>query len=188
MVNLSAFIRFHATRTPDQLALIYEDQRITYADLWARIQALAAWMDGQGIGAGDVVAVFMKNSSAFIEIAFATSYLGGVFLPVNFRLAADEVAYIAGNAEAKLVFADAEFQPVVRDLPKTVLLDAAAQKDIRALTGAPSVIPPQRSRQPDDLFRLMYTSGTTDRPKGVMHTYDNYYWKNMEQAIFLGLT
>ena len=188
MVNLSAFIRFHATRTPDQLALIYEDQRITYADLWARIQALAAWMDGQGIGAGDVVAVFMKNSSSFIEIAFATSYLGGVFLPVNFRLAADEVAYITGNAEAKLVFADAEFQPVVRDLPKTVLLDAAAQKDIRALTGIPSVIPPQRPRQPGDLFRLMYTSGTTDRPKGVMHSYDNYYWKNMEQAIFLGLT
>ena len=55
----------------------------------------------------------MKNSAAFLELAFAVSHLGAVFLPINFRLAADEVRYIAESAGAKLLFADAEFAAIV---------------------------------------------------------------------------
>ena len=62
----------------------------------------AGWLAAQGIGAGDVVAVLMKNSAAFLELVFATSHLGAVFLPINFRLSADEVGYIVGNAGAQL--------------------------------------------------------------------------------------
>ena len=83
----------------------------------------------RGIGPDDVVAVMMKNSIAFLEIAFAVSHLGAVFLPINFRLAADEVEYITGNAEAKLVFADAEFALAVKNIPSAILLDEAAQAD-----------------------------------------------------------
>ena len=109
MVNLSSFIRYHATRTPQRIAIVYQDQRVTFAELLARIEKTAGYLAARGIGPDDVVAVMMKNSIAFLEIAFAVSHLGAVFLPINFRLAADEVEYIAGNAGAKLVFADAEF-------------------------------------------------------------------------------
>ncbi len=88
MINLSAFIRFHARQTPDRLAVIYQDQRLTYAALQARVERLAAWLAQQGIGPDDVVAVVMKNSAAFIDLALAVSHVGGVFLPVNYRLAA----------------------------------------------------------------------------------------------------
>jgi acyl-CoA synthetase (AMP-forming)/AMP-acid ligase II len=187
MVNLSSFIRYHATRTPQRLAIVYNDQRVTFAELLARIEKTAGFLAARGIGPDDVVAVMMKNSIAFLEIAFAVSHLGAVFLPINFRLAADEVEYIADNAGAKLVFADAEFAGAVRNVPSAVLLDEAAQADTTALS-SDHTRPPMHLRKPDDLFRLMYTSGTTDRPKGVMHSYNNFYWKCMDHVIALGLT
>jgi fatty-acyl-CoA synthase len=186
MVNLSSFIRFHAARTPDRLAIVFEDQRISYADLRRRIETTAGWLAAHGIGPDDVVAACMKNSAAFVEIAFAASHIGAVFLPINFRLATDEIAYITENAGARLLLADAEFGETVRPLPNLVLVDAAAQHDSTRL--APDTTPaPMRTRKPGDLFRLMYTSGTTDRPKGVIHTYDNFYWKCADHIVALGL-
>ena len=187
MVNLSSFIRYHATRTPQRLAIVYQDQRVSFAELLARIEKTAGYLAARGVGPDDVVAVMMKNSIAFVEIAFAVSHLGAVFLPINFRLAADEVEYIAGNAGAKLVFADAEFAGAVKNIASATLLDAAAQADTGTLSGAHPAAP-MHLRKPDDLFRLMYTSGTTDRPKGVMHTYDNFYWKCVDHVIALGLS
>ena len=107
MMNLSSFIRFHTTRTPRRIAVVFKDQHITFAELLHRIEKTAGYLAAQGIKPDDVVAVVMKNSVAFLELAFAVSHLGAVFLPINFRLAADEVEYITGNAEAKLVLADA---------------------------------------------------------------------------------
>lgn len=188
MVNLSAFIHFHALRTPEHLALIYEGQRISYAEFDDRIEKTARLLASKGIEAGDIVAVFMKNSTAFLEIAFAASHLGAVFLPINYRLSREECEFIVGHAGAKLVIADEEFSGVVAGLPAAVLLDVAAQKDMRVLCR--DDLPPASMavRQPADLFRLMYTSGTTDRPKGVMHSYENFYWKCMDHVIGLGMS
>ena len=69
-----------------------------------------------------------------------------------------------------------------------VLVDAAAQADGRNLAGRDAPAPAMQFRTPQDLFRLMYTSGTTDRPKGVMHSYENFYWKCMDHVIALGLS
>jgi fatty-acyl-CoA synthase len=190
MINLSTFIRFHALRTPDKPAIVYKGTTVSYADFLSRIEATAAVLAHRGIGAGDVVAVFMKNSLAFLEIAFAASHIGAVFLPVNYRLAAEEVAYITGNAGAKLVLADAEFAEVVKGQPALVLLDESAQSRA-ALIGGPPAGTPRAAlhvRRTDDLFRLMYTSGTTDRPKGVMHSYGNFYWKCLDHILALGLS
>ncbi len=187
MLNLSSFIRFHARRTPSALALIYGSTRLDYATLSARIEKLAGYLVARGVGPHDIVAAVMKNSAAFIELSFAASHIGAVFLPVNYRLAAEEVAYITGHAGANIVFADEEFDPLVSGLENVVLVDAAAQSDATKLAGdvAPAVA---RVTGANDLFRLMYTSGTTDRPKGVMHTYGNFYWKNADHVVALGLT
>jgi fatty-acyl-CoA synthase len=186
MVNLSSFIRFHASRTPERLAIVFKDQRISYAALMRRIEVTAGFLAARGIKPDDVVAVFMKNSTAFLELAFAASHLGAVFLPINFRLATDEVRYITENAGAKLLLTDAEFVDTVRMLPNVVLVDEAAQSNSTRLS--PAATPaPMHTRRPGDLFRLMYTSGTTDRPKGVIHTYDNFYWKCADHVVGLGL-
>ena len=188
MFNLSASITYHAQRTPDKPAIVYRDAAINYAEFHQRILQAAALLRSHGIGRRDVVALFMKNSAAFLELAFATSYLGAVFLPVNYRLTASETRYILGDANAKLLIVDEEFGDIVAlDTPK-LIVNAQAQADSRHL-GTPGLPIPERAEvSEDDLVRLMYTSGTTSRPKGVMHSYGNLYWKSIDHVIALGLT
>lgn len=185
MINLSSFIAFHARRTPERPALKYRGEEISYALFDARIRKVAGWLAAQGIGAGDVVAVLMKNSAAFLELVFATSHLGAVFLPINFRLSRDEVGYIVDNAGARLLVVDDELGANAAGA-RAVVLNEASQRSVTTLSG--NIPPaPMHVRTPSDLMRLMYTSGTTDRPKGVMITYDNFYWKSGDQTVALGL-
>jgi fatty-acyl-CoA synthase len=187
MINLSSFIGFHARRTPDRCALKYRGEDISYAEFDRRIGKVAGWLVSRGIGANDVVAVLMKNSTAFLELAFATSHVGAVFLPINYRLSADEVGYIVGNSGARLLVADEELAAIAAGEAPIALLDDAAQGNAARLAGDCEPAPVQ-PRQPGDLMRLMYTSGTTDRPKGVMLTYENMYWKSADQTLVLGLS
>jgi fatty-acyl-CoA synthase len=186
MINLSSFIAFHARRTPDRCALKYRGEDISYGNFDERVRKVGGWLVSRGIGAGDVVAVLMKNSTAFLELAFAASHIGAVFLPINYRLSADEVGYIIGNSGARILIADEEFAAVAACGAPVVLLDEATQSNATRL--APDATPaPMYPRASSDLMRLMYTSGTTDRPKGVMLTYENIYWKSADQTLVLGL-
>src|SRR5258707_9777177 len=107
----------------------------------------------------------MKNSAAFLELVFAASHIGAVFLPINYRLSADEVGFIVGNSGARLLIADEELADIATGSAPVVLLDEQAQSTATRL--APDIAPaPVYVCQPHDLMRLMYTSGTTDRPKG----------------------
>ena len=187
MINLSSFIAFHARQTPQRCALKYRSEEITYAAFNRRIQIVGGWLASRGIGTDDVVAVLMKNSAAFLDIAFAISHIGAVFLPINYRLASDEIAYIVKNAGARLLIADEELGASAAGRAPVVLVDAAAQSDATRL--APDASPAMaHPRRPSDLMRLMYTSGTTDRPKGVMLTYENIYWKSADHVLALGLS
>ena len=109
MINLSSFIAFHARRTPERCALKYRGEEISYAAFDERIRSVGGWLSSRGIGPDDVIAVLMKNSAAFLDIAFAASHIGAIFLPINYRLASDEIAYIVENAGARVLIADEEF-------------------------------------------------------------------------------
>jgi fatty-acyl-CoA synthase len=187
MSGLSSFIAFHASREPARCALKYRGEEISYGDFYERIRIVGGWLTSRGIVPGDVVAVLMKNSAAFLDLVFATSHIGAVFLPINFRLSADEVAYIVDNAGACILIADEELSASAGGSAPIVLLDEALQSNAARL--APDSEPvPANYRRPSDLMRLMYTSGTTDRPKGVMLSYENMYWKSADQSLVLGLS
>ena len=187
MINLSAFVAYHARVTPTAPAIIYEDAPVSWSELYRRVLSVAALLRDHGIGAGDVVALLMKNSPAFLELAFAVSHLGAVLLPGNFRLAADEVRYVTGHAGAKLLAVDDELDRVGQPCDAQLVLDAAARRDASKMARRRSPPPPAAPRKPADLLRLMYTSGTTDHPKGVMISYDNFYWKSIDQVMALGI-
>ena len=186
MIGLSSFIAFRARQSPARCALKYRGEEISYAAFLDRIRIVGGWLASRGIGPGDVVAVLMKNSAAFLDIAFAVSHIGAVFLPINFRLSADEVAYIVENSGARLLIADDELAATAAGPAPIILLDQAMQANAARL--APKGKPASACyRRPSDLMRLMYTSGTTDRPKGVMLSYENMYWKSADQSVVLGL-
>ncbi|RAH98364.1 acyl-CoA synthetase [Acuticoccus sediminis] len=189
MRNLSTQLDFHARVRPDAEALVYAGQRITWRGLQERVRQTAAGLAAAGVGADTIVALMMKNSAATIELLYAISHLGAVSLPLNFRLSTDEVRYIVGHAGAALIVADDAYRDTLADMPVPVHhLDEAAQRDSRAAFGGHGERPAATRRDSGDLFRLMYTSGTTDRPKGVTHTYESFEAKNVDLAIALGLS
>src|SRR3546814_4565962 len=97
---------------------------------------LAGWLHRQGIGEGAVVALVMKNSPAFLELTFAVSHLGAVLLPVNYRLAAAEIVYIADHAGAAMVLVDEELASLAAKVTVPVVtVTAAMQADSRVLAG-----------------------------------------------------
>src|SRR5690606_37261400 len=112
MMKRCAFIAMHARRTPGRYALKYRGEEISYGTFDARICKVGGWLTARGIGRGDVVAVLMKNSAAFLELVFAVSHIGAVLLPINYRLSADEVGYIVGNSGARLLIADDELASI----------------------------------------------------------------------------
>ena len=188
MVSITASVAWWARTEPQRLALTYGGQRISYAGLQQRVLSAATFLASRGIGAGDVVALLMKNSAAFLELSLAASHLGAVVLPINYRLGRDEVDYIVGNAEAKLLCADEELAKAAPERCPIAWIDAQAQADSRTLAGDGEIAAPTaHAVAPADLYRLMYTSGTTDRPKGVMHSYANMAWKCLDHITALGL-
>src|SRR3546814_15635982 len=108
---------------------------------------LAGWLHRQGIGEGAVVALVMKNSPAFLELTFAVSHLGAVLLPVNYRLAAAEIAYIADHAGAAMVLVDEELASLATKVAVPVVtVTAAMQADSRVLAGRDAEPRPEERR------------------------------------------
>ncbi len=193
--NLGGVLAHHADRHPDRPCLVWGDEVIGYGDLEARAGRTAAGLAGLGVRQGDVVAMLLYNCPEFIEAMFAVSRLGAVFMPINWRLAGEEVAYIAGHAGARLVVSEPELAPLAEaargllgDVPVVGVggapSDWTAFEALRTAGAAPPIAPVAG----DDVHRLMYTSGTTARPKGVMITYANLYWKNVAHVIEFGIT
>ena len=187
MIDLSSFVQYHARVTPDREAILFGQDAVTYGELWMRTRSLAGWLLARGVQRKSVVGILMKNSSAFFEFSLAISYLGAVMLPINYRLARPEVAHILDDAGAGLAICDDELAHLLDGRQHVYAVDAAGRRDTLAFSTGHAV-PERADTGLEDLFRLMYTSGTTGHPKGVMHTYSNLYWKNMSLVIGLDLT
>ncbi len=186
MVAISSAVLKWARSHPDNLAMVFAEQRITYKTLASRIQHTAGILRDQGINKGDTVALLMKNSAAFVELMLAISHIGAVSLPINYRLSPDEVGYIVDHAGAKLLCIDAAFAGHAYGTD-ILTISVAAQQDSRLIGNPTATIQNPCDLESQDTFRLMYTSGTTDRPKGVVHSYNNYYWKCLDHICVLGL-
>jgi len=133
-------------------------------------------------------------------LSFAINKIGATWLPINFRLASPEFSYILGNSEARAVITESEFVPAISSIKnelsnlKNFIQIGSGTRDegwidydglIERNRGAN---PPDVEVNIDDLHRLMYTSGTTAYPKGVMLSYGNLYWKNIGHILEFGIT
>ena len=201
MHNFASILDYHLTQRPDATVVVQQDgRRLTVRQLHTRVNQLAAGLSELGVGRGDIVALLLYNQPEFLELVFAANRLGAVFLPLNYRLAEEEWRYILDHAQAKAIVTEPEFVPAVDRLAGT-LTDLEHRVLIGGETGAESWIGYEdllaqhqgtyvepAEVELSDLQRLMYTSGTTSRPKGVRITYGNLQAKNLALVLQFGLT
>jgi acyl-CoA synthetase (AMP-forming)/AMP-acid ligase II len=173
----------NARKFPDKEALVYGETRLTYRQLNARINRLAhAFMD-LGIKKGDKVSILAFNCNQFMETYFALAKMGGVAVPINFRLHPEEMTYIINQSDAKALIMSEAFVDVARgiqkDIPEVKDYISISDKPTKGMLHFESWIAKYPDKEPlilveeDDPLFIMYTAGTTGRPKGAVITHKN---------------
>ncbi|MEX0341861.1 MAG: AMP-binding protein, partial [Erythrobacter sp.] len=176
MLTFDELIRHWARKKPDQVALEQDGEALTFAELDERTRQIAAMLEAQGIAKGDRIAWLGKNARLYFELFYAAARMGVVMVPIGWRLAAPEVAYILGDTGAKLLFIDEGFDELAAkacgqmDAPPAIVDTPAAKAQIEA-AAAKEI----KGAGPHDAVLQLYTSGTTGNPKGAVLTNANLF-------------
>ena len=172
-IETGMLLALHAQQQPHTSAVITEYGERTFAQLNANANRLVRLFAQHNIGAGDAVAVVLKNRPEFIEILAATTRSGIRFTPINFHLTGEEIGYIVDNCEARAFIADASLGQAAIDAlqhaPKASLKISAGGELDGFVPYTPLIEPFSDTDidNPELGSRMLYTSGTTGRPKGV---------------------
>jgi len=189
--TLAEWFRRRATRAPDRPALSFEGQTWRYGALQDEIEQLSAVLVAGGLRAGERLAWLGFNDPLQIVALFAAARIGAIFVPLNFRLSAPELKSIIDDAGVHTVIADATHAPLLDSIRESLCcqrylglgmvsadwLALATERD----AGYP--IPVAVNSRPEDVVLLLYTSGTTGRPKGVMISSRNIWTGNLNGLL-----
>lgn len=194
--NIGLFLAKRAHISPNVEAYVDADTRVryTFAELNARCNQAAHALTKSGVQRGDRVALLMMNGNEFVEAYFAIAKIGAIIVPLNWRLVADELSFILKDSGSTTLIYGGHFANVVQTLHAAGAdsthikswihvgdddtRDDFAQ-EYKALLDAASTEEPVVEAEGDDLLYIMYTSGTTGLPKGVVHTHESATWACM---------
>src|SRR6185312_8536226 len=188
MSTLNSMLDRSAQEGGERTFLVHEGRSFSFADVYSQVRSIAEGLRLQGIKKGDRVAIVHRNAPEFVIAYFAINRLGAVAVPINFMVQkADELAYMLKDSGAAGVFTQTEFLPgLTGAVAKCPALKALWVTDYEPKPGAPSVVrgveelrapvPEGPASDPvleNDVASILYTSGTTGFPKGVMLTHRN---------------
>ena len=179
-MNTAEFLMIASSVVPERIAMTCEGATRSFADMQERVNRLANAMQAMGVGKGDMVSVMALNSMQYVEIYYASAKLGAVFVPLNYRAKKEELSYMCNNSETSALFVGeryldlaASIKPELKTVKHLVCIDRKAE----GMTNYEEAI---ASHEPDEIFTdvedldptiIIYTSGTTALPKGVVLTY-----------------
>jgi acyl-CoA synthetase (AMP-forming)/AMP-acid ligase II len=189
-MNLTGFLRLDGTKYPDKVGYVFEDVPYTYQEVMLNSAKLAAHLRREGIREGDKVCTFFYNGIECVYAYFGALMLGAVVVPVNFRYAGPEISYVVNHSDAKAILYGEEFQPIIAEI-KTQLphiewsLLLNKKDEIFAVAGQYEDFAQLLENGPDmdrDSF-ILYTSGTTGKPKGVVVTHSGNIWNQFNIIV-----
>ncbi len=183
--------RLNARRYPEKAALVMDGATLTYAELDARSNQLANGLIGLGLQPGERAAVLSYNRLDFAIVVQAVAKCGAILVPMNFRFAAPEVRQVIADAEPAVLFIEPGFAAMVEEAlgqaavrPRIVLLaDDGGALTLSGLCDGVSAAPPPVDVDPASPCVILYTSGTTGQPKGVLASHAMYFRMFAAQSI-----
>ena len=190
-------IASHAAKGGKKTALFLNKKKVSYRQLLELSDIFAAYLNNKGVGKGDNVAIFLRNSIEYIIAIIATSKLGAMSVPINTFLKAEELHYILEDCNVKMLIASAIHEKVVREgtpgrLQKSIIWEGELSDIIggdqlfaKALEFVGNV--EARTLSLDDIALIFYTSGTTGKPKGAMLSYRNVFSNSIAGAKTIGV-
>ena len=189
--DISRWPSMQARWRPEQVAIREGETARSYRELAERIDRLANALSALGVGFGDRVALLALNSCEVVEIIFATARLGAMAVPLNFRLASRELAFMLRDCTPSLLFFDPTLSALVEqiqdeEIPPTRLIEIGPELE-QLIQGAQASAPtPSQAIEEETPHLIIYTAGTTGSPKGVMLSHGNTFWQVIN-AVNLGL-
>ncbi len=186
--SMPEWLRQRARISPERLALVCEEDRWSYRELDDRVSSIAGRLAAAGVKRGDIVALLANNGSGFVQIVHALPRLGAALLPLNVRLTPAELSWQLRDAGAALLVSDRpDAGELSSALPRLSLaeLTGAAQDGGREIAGSGSNV--METVDLSAVHSVIYTSGTSGRPKAAMLTYGNHLWSSINSALNIGL-
>jgi fatty-acyl-CoA synthase len=180
-IGLASWFAERASRSPERKALLFEGRLWTYRQMAHEIENVAARLAALGVARGERIAFLGHNQPMFLFAMFAAARLGAIFVPLNFRLTGPELAFMLADCSARVLIVDEAHRPVVApqlDGLASLKTTLAAERPESWCDAAPPPAPAVRADE-DDIALIMYTSGTTGRPKGAMISHGNLWWNNV---------
>ena len=168
-MNLHDLFAIPRRRAPEKPALRFQDDTLTYRDLFARADALAAGLAARGVRKGDRVAFFLGNRPEFVIAYLAVIRLGAAMVPINLAYREREISHMLADSEPRLLITEQAQAAVLQGLEVVEVLLA---EDLEGLSRAAAGFAPPLV-EGGDLAMLLYTSGTTGKSKGAEITHDN---------------
>jgi len=194
VINVGEFLARRAALDPDREGLVFSETRLTYREFNRETNRVARALASLGVRKGDRVGLLSMNSPRFCEVFFAVAKLGGVLVTLNWRLAPPELEWICANAGVSVLVFGGEFRPAVEAMRPNLAATHCTVVDGDALPWAPSLDflaagapdgEPSVEAGDDDPLLIMYTSGTTGRPKGAVITHANLFWATVTVELTL---
>jgi acyl-CoA synthetase (AMP-forming)/AMP-acid ligase II len=194
-MNIGSLLTQNARKYPELLAIECEGRSYTYRQFNEEVNQLAHGLMEQGVKKGDKLALMMKNSDHFVFTFFAAAKIGAVAVPVNFRLTASEVQYILQQSDAAVVVCNQEFESIIAEAKQGAgvrLVITVGEPEITGYFSYEKILSANKEEpnvevsQKDDL-EILYTSGTTGRPKGALFTHDQIFKVGISVVINMGI-
>lgn len=203
-MNIAWCVQRWSELNPHKTAVIFTGERISYAMLHNRANQVACWLQSMGIEKGDRVAGMMENSPQFLDLYLACARIGAIFVPINFRLAGPELVYILQNARPRLFVFGEKYAEMISGIaqeiqrPLVLLASIGAEPTAENVLDYNNEVSEFEGRKPfladslgpispEEPHVIMYTSGTTGKPKGAVLSHRKTFFNCLNADIFFKL-